>query len=126
VWLQPEAGGSYTAFIASSCDACQLLRGKHPVRVFGGARIGGAGLVAGVIEPSLFGHAGYGWVRSDLAGPALDVGFSVDVKLVRYFRFGAHGAYNVVVTPQSADYMSAPSPSAEKWISYGLHAGVAI
>ena len=68
VWLQPEAGGHYTVFTRWSpdlpCDDCKHRLTEHPVRVLGGLRLGGAGLIAGVIEPALFGHAGYGWDRS--------------------------------------------------------------
>ena len=146
VWLQPEAGGHYTVFTRWSpdvlpCDDCKFRLTEHPVRVLGGLRLGGAGLVAGVIEPALFGHAGYGWDRSgtpslvtaegttlprivDRRGPAFDVGFAFDVKIVRTLRFGLHAAYNVVVgSPPS--YPPGRSQDAVRWLSYGLHAGVA-
>ena len=60
VWLQPEAGGHYTVFTrwdpGVPCMSCKDYLTEHPVRVFGGLRLGGAGLIAGVIEPALFGH----------------------------------------------------------------------
>jgi len=98
-------------------------------------RFGGSGLISGVIEPAIFGHAGYGWIWSGLdddptdfhlRGPAFDVGFALDVKVVRYFRFGAHGVYNAVVgrVPGSIPYQGGEPPLAVKWISFGLHAGV--
>ena len=140
VWLQPEAGGHYFAFVHLNCpdDVCSQSKGRHATRVLGGARIGGAGLISKVIEPSLFGHAGYGWLTSKDAGPAFDVGFALDFNVVRYFRFGAHGAYNVVAA-QSYSQFSTPGggglpigdpisvifSSAEKWISFGLHVGAA-
>ncbi len=75
-----------------------------------------------VIEPSLFGHAGYGWLASSLNGPAFDVGFALDVRLVRLFRFGVQGAYNVVTIPPS--YLDeVMSPYALQWVSFGVHAG---
>jgi hypothetical protein len=134
VWLQPEATGGYTAFVGTTCDLC--VNAKRAVRVLGGARIGGSGLISGAIEPAIFGHAGYGWVWSGLdddsndlhlRGPAFDVGFALDVKVVRYFRFGAHGVYNAVVgrVPESSQYQGGDPPPAVKWISAGLHAGVA-
>jgi hypothetical protein len=125
VWLQPEAAGDYMAFTLVGCDACKV--GGHGARVMGGLRLGGSGLISGVIEPALFGHGGYGWVTPTSKGPAFDVGFGFDVKAVRYFRFGAHGAYNVV-SGTGADgglYQPTPVSAAAKWISFGLHAGAA-
>ena len=140
VWLQPEAGGQYTVFTrpesAIPCALCKYFLTEHPVRVFGGLRLGGAGLIAGVIEPALFGHAGYGWDTSglpsvvtpdgrltahvvDRKGPAFDVGFALDVRLVRHFRFGLHAAYNVVVP-------AAESTDGVRWLTYGLHLGAAL
>jgi len=135
VWLQPEAAGGYTAFDGATCDNC--INATRAVRVLGGLRVGGRGLISGVIEPAVFGHGGYGWVWSGTdssptdfptRGPAFDVGFALDVKLVRRFRFGAHGAYNAVVgdVPGKTHYQGeAPAPLANKWLSFGLHAGVA-
>lgn len=127
VWLQPEVGGHYTAITPIGCDGCRrstFPSTKDAARFLGGVRLGGSGLISGVIEPSIFGHAGYGWLlsfESELTGPAFDVGFALDVKVVRYFRFGAHGAYNVLAPTSGVD---GPIP-AEKWISVGLHLGVA-
>jgi len=133
VWLQPEVAGGYTAFVDNTCEVCTT--NDRAVRVTGGARIGGSGLISGVIEPALFGHAGYGWLRIsthypegqvthfDLKGPAFDVGVALDVKVVRYFRFGVHGAYDVVVGRYET-FQDVPV-RAMKWISFGLHAGAA-
>jgi hypothetical protein len=123
-WLQPEAGGSYTFFHCSNCPDITFFRSDLRVaRMFGGLRLGGAGLVARVIEPAIFAHAGYGWLSSSLSGPSADFGFSLDVHFVRYFRFGAHAAYNVVSTSSEHDY--GEIHYASKWISAGLHLGVA-
>jgi hypothetical protein len=121
VWLQPEAGGHYTTFLnVGPTESSASSASSHAVRVLGGARLGGAGLISGVIEPALFGHAGYGWISSRVKGAALDVGFALDVKLVRHFSFGVQGAYNVVA--DQIDYIGGGS-SALKWLSYGVHAG---
>lgn len=121
VWLQPEVAGHYTSFLnAANTDSSASGGSIHVVRVLGGARLGGAGLISGVIEPALFGHAGYGWFSSRTKGTAFDVGFALDVKIVRHFSFGAHGAYNVVA--DSSEFIGASVP-AFKWVSYGVHAG---
>jgi hypothetical protein len=124
VWIQPEVGGSYTGFFFHRCDGC--LPANHASRILGGLRFGGAGLISGVIEPALFGHAGYGWaqvIRSG-RGPAFDLGFALDVKAVRHFHFGVHGAYNVVMS--SVDVVSgASAPATVRWLSYGVHLGAA-
>lgn len=121
VWLQPEAGGYYTSFLnVRPTDALPSGASTHAVRALGGARLGGAGLISGVIEPALFGHAGYGWISSQVKGPAFDVGFALDLQLVRHLSFGLQGAYNVVA--DQIDYIGGGT-SALKWISYGVHAG---
>jgi hypothetical protein len=126
VWLEPEIGGAYAALTGVGCDFCRGM--NHTLRGFGGMRLGGAGLLAGVIEPALFGHVGYGRVLGaheynadpSTGGPAADVGFAIDAVLTRHFRFGGQAAYNVIATRDEAS--SAPPP---KWITFGLHAGVA-
>jgi hypothetical protein len=137
LWIQPEIGGHYTVFTrygAAGCVACQRALIEHPARAFGGLRIGGqAG--AGVLEPALFGHAGYGWVTTgtpgatppevyDKSGPAFDAGFAIDVKVVRNFRFGLHCAYNVV-TPATPPFYVVYQ-DAVRWISAGVHLGAAL
>jgi len=131
IWLQPEALGGYTAFLGEVCDSCILIH-QRAVRALGGLRIGGSGLVSGVIEPAIFGHGGYGWAwtgigfpTDPLKGPAFDVGAAFDVKVVRYFRFGAHGAYNAVLANRGGPtYQGGGGFPAVKWLSFGLHAGV--
>jgi len=124
MWLQPEVGGHVTS-----------VGGAHIVRATGGTRLGGSGLVAGVIEPALFVHGGYGWLDLDAKhpafaqkfapqGPAFDVGFALDVVVVRYFRVGVQGAYNVVEATYDSLY-EGPRVVPTKWISFGLHAGAA-
>lgn len=122
VWLQPEAAGHYMRFLGGLCeDYCKATH-THATRVLGGVRIGGAGLISGVIEPALFGHGGYGWLSSKLKGPAVDVGFALDVRVVRVFRFGVHGAYNVVDGQPTPRDQQGAYP-AMKWVSFGLHVG---
>ena len=157
VWLQPEVGGSYTAFTTYTprgspnplmpdplfCEVCLHLITEHPARVFGGLRLGGAGLISGVIEPALFGHAGYGWVTSgvdgyrswsgsinpayllDRSAPTFDFGIALDVNAFRQVRFGVHGAYDVVAYPTRVTDR-AGFQGAVSWLSYGLHLGVAL
>jgi hypothetical protein len=120
VWIQPEAGGGYMVV-----PCCLADRGTqiHIARVVGGARLGTTDRIGGVVEPSLFGHAGYAWLASDMNGPTFDVGLALDVRLVRFFRFGVQGGYNVAMIPPS--YLSeVQSPYAVQWVSFGVHAGV--
>jgi hypothetical protein len=120
VWIQPEAGGEY---VAVPCCLAGLGTQIHIARVFGGARLGATDRIGGVIEPSLFGHAGYGWLAPPMSGPAFDVGFALDVRIVQLFRFGLQGAYNVVSVPPS--YLDeVMSPYTVQWVSFGVHAGV--
>jgi hypothetical protein len=121
VWLQPEAGGHYTSFLnVGPTETSTSGASLHAVRVLGGARLGGAGLISGVVEPALFGHAGYGWISSQVKGPAFDVGFALDLKLATHLSLGVQGAYNVVA--DQIDYLGGGT-SALKWISYGVHVG---
>jgi len=119
VWLQPEVGGHYTALTLVGCDLC--VHGAHVARVTGGARLGGSGLISGVIEPALFAHGGYGWLTSEAKGPVFDVGFALDVAAVRYSRFGVQGAYNLI-SPTPGE-PGTPVIVTARWISFGLHAG---
>jgi hypothetical protein len=122
VWLQPEAGGQLHQLSRRRSNGDEHIgrvlarRPRLPRRA-----LGGAGLIAGIIEPALFGHAGYGWISSTLSGPAFDAGFALDVKVVRHFSFGAHGAFNDVSAQTG---FIGVGPLAFRWISYGLHAGV--
>jgi hypothetical protein len=141
-WIQPEGGGHYTAFrrfvIERGCAPCQFLVTEHPARAFGGLRIGG-GVGESVLEPALFGHAGYGWVTTgfqgsdavgvpsrvfDRSGPAFDAGVAIDVKLLRHLGLGVHGAYNVIVSSQVSPFLL--WSGAVRWISYGIHVGGAL
>ena len=143
VWLQPEVGGSYTAFTTYTprppknplmpdpytfCEVCLHLIDEHPARVVGGLRLGGAGLISGVIEPAIFGHAGYGWVTSGVHeyrpwSGGVSAAYILD-RIVRHFRFGLHAAYNVVISLPTSEYGASPHDDV-KWLSYGLHLGVA-
>jgi hypothetical protein len=132
VWFQPEAGAHYTALTSVGC-ACSAL--THTVRVTGGARVGAAGLVAGLIEPSLFGHVGYGFLAFEVSKPypfgppmtetatasalAADVGLSLDAHATQRLRVGVHGGYNALKLIGKGS----PTPG-ETWVSLGLHLGV--
>ena len=125
IWLQPEAAGHYVHFFGGfGCDEWCPDWQARASRALGGLRLGGAGLISGVIEPSLFGHAGYGFRSSKVHGPAFDAGFALDVKAARVFRFGIHGAYNVIVGRSDLPPYSGPvSWPATKWVTLGLHVG---
>jgi hypothetical protein len=89
-------------------------------------RLGGDGLIARVIEPALFGHAGCGWItQADgfdlLRGPTFDAGVALDVKVTRRFGLGLQSAFNVVVgaAPRDAPYLG--GPATVRWLSYGVH-----
>jgi hypothetical protein len=119
-WIQPEAGGEYMA-VPCCLNGVQI----HVARVLGGARLGATDRIGGVVEPSLFGHAGYGWLAPSMNGPTFDVGVALDVRLVPRFRFGVQGAYNVVTVPPSPSYLAeVMSPYTVQWVSFGVHAGV--
>lgn len=132
VWLQPEVAGHYTHLPRYECPLCEPRPTSiHAARILGGVRLGGSGLISKAIEPAIFGHAGYGWLKfahagqpGDTAGPAFDVGFALDVKIVRHFRFGAHAAYNVIKPLYPSEYLGFRVLS-EKWINFGLHADAA-
>jgi hypothetical protein len=133
LWLQPEVGGSYVAFLGNVDFANHLVTytGKHVTRVTGGLRLGGAGLIARVLEPALFGHAGYGWADGEYTdlpmrkGPAFDVGLAIDLKLVRHLSLGVQGAYNVVTFPPPPYYLDldASRSASVQWVSFGVHVG---
>ncbi len=106
VFLQPEAQGGYTLFPADSRDVI------HVARALGGLRFGKQGM----IEPSIFGHAGAGWLGSDTTGIACDAGLALAFKLVPFFSFGAQAAYSVVTLTTGG--------AATKWVEYGLHVAI--
>lgn len=105
VFLQPEAQGSYMTFPGTAVAG-------HATRILGGGRLG----LGRLVQPTIFGHAGIGWVASGVNGPAADVGFALGFKLIPYLRFGLQAAYNVVTIVND--------PRTLKWISYGAHAGI--
>jgi hypothetical protein len=107
VFLQPEAQGSYMTFPGTAVAG-------HATRITGGGRLG----LGRMVQPTLFGHVGIGWVdvSRGINGPAADVGFALGFKLIPYLRFGLQAAYNVVTIVNS--------PATLKWISYGAHVGI--
>ncbi len=105
VFLQPEAEAGYSVFPGAFTP-------PHAARNLGGVRFG----FGGVVQPAIFGHAGAGWLTSNIAGPAFDAGLSLSFKLVPFFLFGAQAAYNVVMVLSDG--------TATRWVSFGVHAGV--
>lgn len=105
VFIQPEAQAGYLSFLTSTASA------PRATRILGGARVG----LARMVQPTLFGHVGIGWLGAGQEGPALDAGFALGFKVIPYLRFGGQVAYNVVTVP---------SASSLKFISYGAHAGI--
>jgi hypothetical protein len=105
VFLQPEVAGSYMTFPSGTVP-------PSATRLLGGLRFG-LGLM---VQPTVFGHAGVGWLGSAVDGPSFDVGLALGFKLVPIFSFGAQGAYNVVTVLANGE--------ATRWVSFGVHAAV--
>jgi hypothetical protein len=105
VFFQPEAQGSYMAFPAAA-------GATHVTRVAGGGRFG----FSGRFQPSIYGHAGVGWLDQDTNGPAFDAGLMLSFKLIPLLRFGAQAGYNVVTITSTA--------TATRWVSYGAHVAI--
>ncbi len=130
IWLVPEIGAGY--------DVLYYFVGSVSLpRVFGGARAGVSLPLAPTLrfEPGIYGHVGYAYFGDALLpGNAMtnDVGLALDLRLLQRILVGAHVGYEVVTTWQPA--MTTPLPGgtpmaytvayAEKWIGYGVHAGV--
>lgn len=108
VFLQPEAQAGYLSFLTPSAN----LPAPRATRILGGARLG----LGRMVQPTLFGHVGLGWLGAGQEGPALDAGVALGFKLIPYLRFGAQVAYNVVTLPSEG--------AALRFFSYGVHAGV--
>jgi hypothetical protein len=108
VFVQPEAQGGYVFFPVDGAGAA------HVARVLGGARLGRPGL----LEPSIFGHMGVGWLDSNTNGLAFDAGLALAIRLIPVLRFGAQAGYNVVTITSSG--------AATKWVGYGVHVAVEI
>jgi hypothetical protein len=134
VWIQPDAGGEYTAIhdggytgyagtgVAPAAGSFQIAR------VLVGARIGA--LVGRVVEPALYAHGAVAWLLGQHGvGPAVDAGVAIDLKLVPRLRFGIHSAYNhasfSVPCPAgiSCEGLQVIGPSVD-WLTYGVHAGM--
>jgi hypothetical protein len=117
-WIAPELGGNYLTFQGGD----HIGRHENAGRIFTGVRFG----LAGLVQPAFYGHVGAGWRDAHAVGPAFDVGFALDIALVRRFIFGAQLGYNAVVSwPGSSDPVSgSTTPSVLRWINAGLHASV--
>lgn len=86
VSLTPEIGGGYHAF-----------GGNDQTKVYTGF-LGGRFGVGKIIEPSIFGHVGFGRVEGleTRTAPMLDGGLALDFTLLPLIDIGVHGGYNVM------------------------------
>jgi hypothetical protein len=85
-------------------------------------------------EPGVYGHVGYAYFGDAmLPGNAManDVGLALDLRILRRILVGAHVGYEVVTTfqpvqtqPLFGTSTSQTEAYAEKWVGYGVHAGV--
>jgi hypothetical protein len=134
VFIQPEAGGEYTSirdsgYVDPTGAATTSVSTFEMARALAGARIGG--LIARVVEPSLYAHGGVAWLlgRSGV-GPTLDAGIAIDMKLVPRFRFGIHSAYNYATffvptcTGPLCDEPTYGGHPHFDWLTCGVHAGM--
>ena len=117
--LVPEIGGGYDVQRFSGAPDGSLPR------VFVGGRGGLSLPVLPLVrfEPGLYGHIGY----APGTGPGLanDVGLALDLRLLRFLLVGAHVGYEVVTRWLSAaPFSSGTVAIADRWIGYGVHAGV--
>ena len=135
VWIQPEAGGDYTAirdggFVDVTGADTTTLSTFEIARALFGVRVGGR--IARVVEPALYAHGAVAWFLGHRGvGPAVDAGIAIDLALVPRFRFGIHSAYNYAtffVPTCSAGFLCddpfTPGRPHFDWITYGVHAGM--
>ncbi len=119
VFLVPEIGGGYDVQRFSGAPDGSLPR------AFGGAR-GGLSLPLLPLlrlEPGVYGHIGY--APSTGPGLANDVGLALDLRLLRFLLVGAHVGYEVVTRwVSTAPFSEGTVAIADRWIGYGVHAGV--
>jgi len=107
LWLTPELGGGAIMFNDNT----------RSTRVFGGARVGGRGLV----QPSIYGHYGYGWVGEDRSGPCFDVGGAFDLSISKV-NIGMHVGYVSVLSQVGLGRVALDAPV--NWVDVGMHAGL--
>jgi hypothetical protein len=115
IFILPEIGGHYMLFGTSDARG-NVLYATRAGRVFGGGAIG----FGRVVQPSIFGHAGFGWLNGGNAGPAADVGAALDIRIVRFFSLGAAVSYNTVTVLKEGTNVI----ESARWINFGLRAGV--
>jgi hypothetical protein len=117
VYVQPEIAGHYMHFGFNSAE----LGYDYAGTLTGGLKVG----LTGLVQPNVFTHVGLGFLGYDIGngasqgylGPDFDIGVGIDFRIFRGFLLGAQIAWNM------ADVPSANSPSAAKWINFGLTAG---
>lgn len=87
VSFTPELGGNYHTFADDAST-----------RVYSGF-LGGRFGVGKILEPSIYGHVGYGRVDGYQArsAPVLDAGLALDLTLLPLVDLGVHGGYNVLL-----------------------------
>ena len=141
LWLLPEIGGGYDVERFAGAGVESSLP-----RAFGGARAGLSLplLPALRLEPGVYGHAGFAQYQADDNGTAFDAGLALDLRILRRLLVGVQVGYDVVTVWHPGSEPSTPSPGcamnafgvcaptsaggssplADRWLSYGLHAGV--
>ncbi len=104
LFITPEIGGGYWFY----------GQGDQPGRVFGGGRLG----LGTRFQPSIFGHAGYGLVRSvdnyRFEGFTADGGAALEFQIVPTFGIGVHASY---VTNR---YLDMGVEQSLNWFDFGL------
>lgn len=84
IFLQPEIQGGFVSF-----DPTLFTR------FGGGARVG----LGGIVQPSLYAHAGYGTANQGVSGGfRMDAGLALDIRVVPFLSFGAHVGYDMLGT----------------------------
>jgi hypothetical protein len=134
-WIQPEAGGEYTAirdtgFVDVTGAATSTVTSFQIARALFGVRIGGR--IARVVEPALYAHGAVAFLLGQQGvGPAVDAGIALDLALVPRFRFGIHSAYNYATffVPTCTEGILCDEPPTSgrphvDWLTYGVHAGM--
>lgn len=114
LWLGPELGGGYLTF--GDIGRYSL----HPSRMYGGGRIG----LGGVLQPQLYGHAGYGWMGDvgdvSFRGAMFEAGVALDIEILPVVGIGAHLGY----TSNDNINGGAAGQGAFNWVNFGVHAGL--
>jgi hypothetical protein len=150
VFLLPEIGGGYDVE-RFAFSGFPTITSSLP-RVFAGGRAGLSLPLAPLLrlEPAIYGHVGDAWYQGEVRGNGLatDVGLALDLRILKLVLVGVHVGYDVVTVWESlpsGDMVNPPAPNcvqtvtgcvpqtpvstgpfalADRWVSYGVHAGV--